>query len=324
MKNQTVLVLVDDEVLLPGNKRFIAGATDQYVVAALRTFVRRVVVRPYTGVPDFIKMMEEVRPSLVFNLTEHSGGDRRKDSHICALMDLLKIPYSGTPADGMMLCRDKMLSKLVAAREGFRTPAFFTVKAGEPCPPCDLRFPLVVKPRYGDGSEGIHQTSLVETKEALARQIAAAHRTGWDAVICEEYVPGRDILIGISGGRLLMAREFIVRSTEPGAPRLASYRFKHDKKYRRRWKIKAVFAQLTPEQRASLEPRALRTFDALGMRDYGRLDLRLTPAGEWIFLEANPNPALVPFEKSSTGSWSEADHRRLVKEIVERALQRKH
>src|SRR5579864_4770307 len=131
MMNRTVLMLVDDEVLAANSKRFAAGAADRHVVDALRTFVKRVVVRPYTGVPDFVRMLEEVKPSLVFNLTEHSDGDRKKDSHICALMDLIKVPYTGTGPDGMMLCRDKMLSKLVAAREGFSIPAFFTCKADE-------------------------------------------------------------------------------------------------------------------------------------------------------------------------------------------------
>lgn len=321
--NGTVLVLVDDEVLLSGKKGFVAGGLDQYVVEALRSFMKRVVVRPYNGVPDFLKIVDEVKPSLVFNLTEHSDGDRKRDGHICALMDLLRLPYTGTGPDGMMMCRDKMLSKLVAAREGFRVPAFFNVKAGQPCPARALPFPLVVKPRFGDGSEGIHQTSLVKTRKELLRQIATLHRTGWDDVICEEYVPGRDIMVRIAGRRLMLAREFIVNSSKPGAPQLASYRFKHDKKYRKRWKIQTVFAQLTPEQQRSLEAPALRTFDALSMRDYGRLDLRLTPSGEWVFLEANPNPALVPFPKSSLGSWSGSDHRRLVKEIVEWTLKRK-
>ena len=323
MINRTVLVLVDDEVLLPGSDRFAAGAADRHVVEALRSFVTRVVVRPYLGVSDFIQMTEEVKPSLVFNLTEHSGGDRRKDSHICALMDLLNIPYTGTGPDGLVLCRDKLLSKLVAAQEGFRVPEFFAANAGKPCPPYKLSFPLVVKPRFGDGSEGIHQTSLVESRKALLKQISALGRSGWDALICEKYIPGRDIMISIAGRRLTLAREFVVQSTAKGAPRLASYRFKHDKNYRRRWKIQAIFAQLTPEQQRHLEPLALRTFEALGMRDYGRLDLRLTPSGEWFFLEANPNPALVPFEKSASGSWSEADHRKLVKAIVQRALRRK-
>lgn len=323
MIHRTVLVLVDDEVLLPGNKRFADGAVDRYVVKALRTFMKRVIVRPYTGVPNFIQITKEVRPSLVFNLTEHSDGDRRKDGYICALMDLMRIPYTGTGPGGMMLCRDKMLSKLVAAQQGFCVPAFFATKAGQPCPPHKLSFPLVVKPRFGDGSEGIHQTSLVENRKALLRQIAALGRSGWDSLICEEYIHGRDIMISIAGRRLMIAREFVVRSMAKNAPRLASYRFKHDKNYRQRWNIQAIFAQLTPEQQTHLEPLALRTFEALGMRDYGRLDLRLTPSGEWFFLEANPNPALVPFEKSASGSWSEADHRKLVKAIVQQALRRK-
>lgn len=320
--NRTVLVLVDDEVLLAGNKRFIRGAPDRHVVTALRSFMKRVVVRSYTGVPDFLKTVDEIKPSLVFNLTEHSDGDRRKDSHISALMDLIRIPYTGTGPDGMMLCRDKMLSKMVAAQQGFGVPRCFSVKAGEPYPPCTLPFPLVVKPRFGDASDGIHQTSLVKNRRALLKQIAALHRR-WPAVICEEYVPGRDIMVGIAGGRLMTAREFIVKRSTPNAPQLASYRFKHDDKYRKRWKIHTIFAQLTGQQLRTLEPLALRTFDALGMRDYGRLDLRLTPSDEWVFLEANPNPALVPFRKSASGSWTKADHRKLVKEIVQKTLERK-
>src|SRR5690348_12968233 len=197
MLNRTVLVLVDDEVLLTGNKRFIPGAPDRFVVSALRTFMKRVLVRPYTSVPDFLKAVDEIRPSLVFNLTEHSDGDRKKDSHICALMDLMRIPYTGTGPDGLMLCRDKMLSKFVAAQQGFRVPAFFTVTASEPCPPSTLPFPLVVKPRFGDGSDGIHQTSLVKTRQALLKQIDTLHKLRWNEMICEEYIPGRDILVSI-------------------------------------------------------------------------------------------------------------------------------
>lgn len=323
MMNLTVVVLVDQEVLLPGARRFIAHADDRHVVDALQAFVKRVVVRPYTGVPAFVKMVEEIAPSLIFNLTEHGGGDRRKDSHICALMDLFGIPYTGAGPAGMMLCRDKAVSKMIAAREGFRVPAFFTTSASAPRLPRNPVFPLVVKPRFADASESIHQNSLVGNNSSLLRRIDAVRRSGWEAVICEEYIPGRDILAALAGTRMMPAREFVVGSPGPHAPKLASYRFKHDKKYRRRWKIRTVFAQLTPLQQRSLEGAALRTFDALEMGDYGRLDLRLTPSGEWAFLEANPNPALVPFEKLRAGSWAGIEYRELVKEIVLRALERK-
>jgi D-alanine-D-alanine ligase len=324
MMNLTVVVLVDEHVLVLGSRRFAADEPDRHVVEALRTFVKRVVVHPYTSVPEFAKMIEETAPSLIFNLTEHGDGDRRKDSHICALMDLYGIPYTGTGPAGMMLCRDKALSKLIAAREGFRVPEFFTTSASAPRLPRDVTFPVVVKPRFGDGSDGIHQNSLVGTSKTLLQRVAATRRSGEDAVICEEYVRGRDILVTIAGRRLMPAREYVVGSAAPDAPRLASYRLKHDKKYRRRWKIRMAFAQLTPEQQRRLELAALRTFDALEMRDYGRLDLRLTPSGEWVFLEANPNPPIVPFEKSFSGSWAGVDHREIVREIVQRALRRKH
>jgi len=61
----------------------------------------------------------------------------------------------------------------------------------------------------------------------------------------------------------------------------------------------------------------------LELRDYGRLDLRLTPSGEWVFLEANPNPALVPFKRSFSGSWAGIDFDDAVTEVTLRALRHK-
>ena len=323
MMNITVLVLVDDELLLPGKSGFVAGAEDCHVVEVLRTMVNEVVVRSYTSVRSLLGLIDEIRPALVFNLTEHSGGDRTKDSHICAVIDLSGVPYTGTGPSGMMLCRDKALSKLVAAHEGFAAPRFFTVNASDPQLPSVLPLPLVVKPRFGDSSEGIHGTSLVRTRRALLKQIAAVRRTGWNAVICEEYIPGRDIFVSIAARRVTAIREFIVGRDAPNAPRLVSAQFKHDQQYRRHWKIRSDFAQLSAEQRRKLNSLALRTFDALSLRDYGRLDLRLTPTGEWFFLEANPNPALVPLGKTFTGSGFGVSLRKVVTQIIKRAVHRK-
>lgn len=269
------------------------------------------------------RWLKEVRPDVVFNLTERAAGDRNKDSHLCALLDLLGLPYTGPGPRSLMLCRDKAVSKLIAQREGFKIPEIFVVESKALRLPDGVRFPLVVKPRFGDASEGISQHALVHTREALLQRIALLGRSAIEAIICEEFIAGRDMLVGMIGPRVMPVREFIVGRPSPRTPRLFSEKLKHDQAYRRRWLAQMVFAELTAEQEKQIKELTRRTSRALELRDYGRLDLRLTPSGEWVFLEANPNPALVPFERSFSGSWAGIDFDAAVAEITLRALRRK-
>ena len=319
----TVAVLVDKEVLTPGTSRFLKGQGDSPVVNSLRRLVKKVIIGPYTDAAGLLKWIENVKPDVVFNLTEHVDGDREKDSHICALLELLNLPYTGTGPRGLMLCRDKAISKMTAAREGFKIPKFHVVGQNAPRLLQGVTFPLVVKPRFDDASVGISQASLVRTKQALLRRIAFLERSGTEEIICEEFIAGREMLVGVVDKRIMPVRELIIGRGEKNTPHLISYRMKHDKAYQRRWALRTGFAELTPEQEASVKELTLKTYGALGLRDYGRLDLKLTPSGEWVFLEANPNPGLYPFKGSRYGIWSEIDFDELIGQITHQAMQRK-
>lgn len=320
----TVMLLVDRQVLIPGTTRFWPGDGYSPLANGLRRIVEKVVIRPYIDVAGLIECVKDVRPDVVFNLTEHADWDRAKDSHICALLDLLKLPYTGTGPRGMMLCRDKAVSKLIAAREGFKTPEFFVVTSNEPRLPPRIIFPLVVKPRFGDGSEGISQASFVRTKDALLQRIALLRESDVEEIICEEFIAGPEMLVGVIGERVMPAREFMIGRESKSTPRLVSYKLKHDIAYRHRWSLRTGFAQLTPEQERKLKELTLKTCNALDLRDYSRLDLKLTPSGEWVFLEANPNPNLTPFKGSLAGIWSEIDFEELIAQVLLGALQREH
>jgi D-alanine-D-alanine ligase len=320
----TVAVLVDKEVLKPGTSRFRKGEGDSPAVNALRRLVKRVVVGPYTNPAGLLRWIQDVKPDVVFNLTEHLDGDRHKDSYICGLLDLLELPYTGTGPRGLTLCRDKAVSKLIAAQEGFKIPTFFVIGKGAPGLPKQPAFPLVVKPRFDDASVGISQASLVQTKEALLRRIAFLQQNGTDEIICEEFIAGREMLAGVIEKRVMPVRELMIGRRSQSPPPIVSYRLKHDRKHQRRWRVRTVFARLTPEQERYVTKLALRTCRALDLRDYGRLDLKLTPSGEWVFLEANPNPGLYPFKRSRHGLWSNIDFDRLIERITLRALRREH
>jgi D-alanine-D-alanine ligase len=257
-------------------------------------------------------------------------GDRQQDAYICALLDLLKLPYTGTGPRGLMLCRDKAVSKLIAAREGFKTPEFFVVQGGGGAAtrlPRRLSLPLVVKPRFDDASVGISQASLVRTKEALQERIAFLAENVSEDIICEEFIEGREMMVGVIGRRTMPVREFVIgrgAAQQESAPQILSYRLKHDKAYQRLWSLRTRFAKLTPQQERQVRELTLKTFGALGLLDYGRLDVKLNPSGEWVFLEANPNPGLYPFKGSRYGLWSDIDFKKLIEEIVVRALHREH
>ncbi len=221
-----------------------------------------------------------------------------------------------------MLCRDKAVSKLIAAREGFKTPEFFVTLASAPRLPPQIKFPLVVKPRFGDASEGISQASLVRNREALLRRIALLEQNETEEIICEEFIAGREMLVGVVGQRVMPVRELIIGRSVAHKPRLASYSLKHNKVVRRRWQVRTDFARLAPGQEKKVKGLTRRTCSALDLKDYARLDLKLTPTGEWVFLEANPNPGLTPFNRSLSGIWSAIDYEKLIELIMLRALQR--
>ena len=279
------------------------------------------VIKPYDGAADLARWIERTRPGLVFNMTEHADGDRNKDGHITALLDLYRLAYTGPGPKGLMLCRDKAVSKLVAQRAGFTVPEFFVVES--PRLPASIRFPLVVKPRFGDASEGIAQRSLVTDRAALRQRIESLRRRRVHDIICEQYVEGREMLVSMVGRRVMPLRELVIgRSDSPRTPRIFSDRLKHDWRYRRRWSVRMEAARLTPEQQRRIVVIARRAAAALELRDYGRFDVKLSPAGEWVFLEANPNPALVPYERSFSGAWPAREYHSLIAQITRGALRR--
>ncbi len=317
----TIAVLVDREVVIPGTAQLLEGRTERFAIGALKRLARKVLIKPYAGAADLGRWIEETRPGLVFNMTEHSDGDRRMDSHITAVLDAHRLPYTGPGPKGLMLCRDKAVSKIIAQRAGFAVPEFFVPDSVRL--PSSIRFPVVVKPRYGDASEGIDQCSLVSDRVSLAARIATLRRRGIDSIICEQYVEGREFLVSMVGRRLMPVRELIIgdHGGRQG-PRIFSAKLKHDVNYRKRWSVRMQDAKLTRAAERRIGALARRAAEELELRDYGRLDVKLSPEGEWVFLEANPNPALVPSKRSFSGAWPSEQYQSLIAQITRSALRR--
>jgi len=330
IRNVTVLV---DETTIPASDPDFANLaktpiTEYHVIRALRGLGHEVSVLGVTdNVPALVNTLAEQKPDLVFNLTEQFGGDRRLDKNIAALLEILGIPFTGSGATGLMLCRDKRLCKQLLSHYRIRVPGFVSLPLNQPIrAPKTLGYPLVVKPAFEDSSEGISNASLVAGETALAERTRFVHERWEQPVIAEEYIEGRELYVTILGNSKLVVypiRECFFNYDGDEGPALATYRVKWDREYREKWNITFGFAELDRAMVRRIERICKKVYRALQIRDYGRIDLRLTPDDKLVVLEANPNPDLAYGEDvAEAAGRGGISHEKLIDRIVHLALSR--
>lgn len=303
--------------------------TEYHVIDALRRLGYTVsVIGIFDDLGNMIGRLKEQKPGLVFNLTETFYGQRLWDKNIAGVLDLLQVPYTGTGPMGLMLCRDKRLCKQLLGLHRIRVPKFLSlpygkaIRIGKSAP-----FPLVVKPVFTDGSEGISNASLVNNAQALQERAEFIHNRWQQDVIAEEYIEGRELYVTVLGNKKLTVcppQECFFDPEKDEGPNLATYRVKWNDRYREKWGIHFGFAENEPETMKRISQICKRAFRVLHLRDYGRIDLRLTPEGRIVILEANPNPDLGRQEEvAQSAKKAGLDYTALMDLIVRQALKRK-
>jgi len=306
------------------------SSVEAYLLAELRSQGLQVTALPFVaGVESTIAELRKLKPRLVFNLTECVDGDRSQDAAIAGLLDLLKIPYTGSGPGGLRLARDKALSKHIAADLGVAVPRYFVIPPKGQIRNPRVPYPLIVKPQFGDGSDEVRVNSLVKNERELVQRVRVLRRRVDAPLICEEFIEGRDLYVALLGNKpdVMPAVELVIGRRGPGAPTFASYKLKNDGAYRSRWRIRWRVAKLSANLRRDVEAASRAIFHALEQRDYGRIDYRLTPDGCLVFLEANANPDLHPHAMGNNQcfagvAWGDA-LRRIVNEASGRARSKK-
>lgn len=304
MQKLRVLVLVHETLVPPdtldGVKEAAAAEyrTEFDVVSCLRESGHE--VRPL-GIGDSLTELRgaihDWRPDVCFNLLEEFGGIVTYDQHVVAYLELLRQAYTGCNPRGMMLSRDKVLSKQILAYHRIPMPHFAVFRRGTAIRiPRALRFPLFVKSATEDASLGISQASIVEDAARLSERIAFIHEhTGSDALV-EEYVDGREFYVGVLGNeriRTLTPWEFIFGELKSGRAAIATRKAKWDRAYQARHGITSGKAENLPAGLAErLDRLARRIYRALHMSGYARIDFRVRDDGTPYALEANANPNL--------------------------------
>jgi D-alanine-D-alanine ligase len=320
-------LLVDAEV---GERkkdgRFVLdrGSMEAHVLEALAARGMSVCVVAFDpAITPTIEALRRLRPRLVFNLTEWIAGNRRLDSAITSVLEMMDLRYTGTGPEGMHLARDKALAKRIVADVGTAVPGHMVVN-GRRISSSTLTFPVIVKPQFGDGSDGIGKSALVRTPRKLQERVATIRRRSDEALLCEEFICGRDLFVALLGNepKVMPPLELVIGRAGRGAPGFATYHVKNDTAYRRKWRVSYRRAALPDEVLKTIDEASRRIFRALKLRDYARIDYRLTPENRLVFLEANANPDLTPDTFGRNVCFAGVAYPDLISGIVEAALAR--
>jgi D-alanine-D-alanine ligase len=307
MKKQRVLALVDENLVPPEDPKGhdLAAAPWKMefdVVHTLREAGHEVLA---VGVGNELgvirKAIQDFHPTIAFNLLEAFAEVATWDQNVVAYLELMRVPYTGCNSRGLVLARDKSLTKKILAYHRVPAPDFVVVPRGRAIRrPRRLRFPLIVKSLTLDASIGISQASVVDDDDRLQERVRFIHESIETHAIVEEYVEGRELYVGVLGNQRLQVLptwELDFSGLPEEARPIATERLKWSMSYQKKHGITTGPAKDLPEplvrRIVSLCTRVSRN---LMLSGYARIDLRLADDGRIVVLEANPNPQLAQGE----------------------------
>lgn len=275
-----------------------------------------------------IHWLKTIQPDVVFNLCESVYGDACMEMNIPAMLDLFRIPYTGSSPLTLGLCQDKGKVKDILSSQGILTPRYkiFDREVGS------LRgniFPIIVKPLHEDGSLGISKESVVYDDAALNRQIRYVIERYHQPALVEEYIEGRELNVGLmeTNGkvRVLPVSEIDYSEFPRGVPRICGYEAKWMPESIEYQKSKPVCpAPLEWVMQRRVEHTAMKVFKLFGCRDYARVDMRIDRDGKIYVLEVNPNPDISPESGMARAIRVQGmTYAEFVGTVLEKALQRK-
>ncbi len=295
----------DDPDLSPLSAPGVAGLDnfaewddEQTVNDLLETIGKYHDVIPIEADLNAYEKLRRVRPELVFNIAEGYHGVSR-ESLIPAMLDMLRIPYTGSDPLSLGLCLDKSRAKEILAFHRVPTAKFSVLKEW----PLNgqlrhMDYPMFIKPLSEGSSKGIWMDAIVDDRAGLKKIVEKVWQTYDQPALVEEFMPGREFTVALLGNgpslRVLPIVEISFDCLPEGAKPVYSYEAKWlwdsaDKEL----EIYKCPANLDDELRVKIETLCKRAFNVLGCRDLCRIDVRLDAEGEPNILELNPLPGLI-------------------------------
>jgi D-alanine-D-alanine ligase len=271
--------------------------------------------------------LSRTKADLVLNMVEAFAGDDSKEAHVAAFLELLDLRYTGAGPRALFLAQDKAVAKKIFDFHGIHTPRFASSYRGKLDHVDDLEFPLIVKPGSEDGSVGIDAGAVVRGLREMMERISMIQEKFDCPALIEEFIEGREIYVGVLGNgkpAALPVVELDLSKLPDGMPKIAGREVKWEKGTEAYDVTRSAAAKdLDDATRRRLQDTALQVYSALQLRDYGRVDMRLTPDGRIYVIEANPNPWLSPeAELAIAAAIAGRSYVELIGQIVELAMAR--
>jgi D-alanine-D-alanine ligase len=266
-------------------------------------------------------LLADERPEVVFNLVESVAGETRLEAAVAWLYELSGVAYTGSPAFSLSLALQKDATGALLRGLGVPVPAGRLLERGDE--PLDgLAFPLIVKPVREDASHGISLESVCHdapATRARARHLIERYAQG---ALCEEFVEGRELNVSVLGegedARTLALMEIDYSGWPASQPRLITYKAKWDEESEEcKGSVPVPARDLSPALAERIRRVALAAYRGVGLRDYGRIDLRIHPERGPLVLDVNANPDLTPgagLAKAAAASGT--SYPELIEEIV--------
>jgi D-alanine-D-alanine ligase len=303
------------------------GVVDQVANALSESGHKTTLIGIYDDLRELLDKLDDQRPDLVFNLCERFAGSDYYDLHVIAVLDMLGQPFTGAGPLGTALRQDKAVTKKLLKFHDVPYPNFITFDRHDIEFAGRMRFPLFVKPLFGDTSLGIDDSSLVTDYARLVERVDYIQTQLKLPALVEQYIEGREFYVGILGndpGEVLPVMELDFAKLPSGYPRIYGHDAKSDESSVQYGAVNAIVAtSLVPEVRARIAMVGREAAYALKVRDYARIDLRLTADGMPVVLEVNSNPYL---ERTSAFALAALQagmgYTTLINRIVEIAMER--
>lgn len=332
MKELRVLALVHQELIPPKDPgRYDTNVEWKMEFDVIETLERLGHEVEVVGLHANLRVLgaaiDRFRPQVLFNLLEDFQSVAVNDQHLVSHLELLRVPYTGCNARGLLLARDKAISKKILAYEGLAVPSFAVFRRGERIsatepPP----FPAIVKSLIFDGSVGISQASVVTSDAKLRERVRYIHREIGTDAIAEHYIEGRELYVGILGCKRLRSFpvwELAFENRPPSTRLIATERVKWSDKYQKRVGVRTAKAKLPATKAKEIGDLAERIYRLLELSGYGRIDFRMQNDGVVYFLEANPNPQLAYGEDfAESAEKGGLSYEALISQIVETAFEK--
>ncbi|HEU4523097.1 MAG TPA: D-alanine--D-alanine ligase [Thermoanaerobaculia bacterium] len=322
---------VRDEALARGEKfpALVCNQIEDVLTKRGYTIKRMAAVPP---VKKLVRQLEDDNSELIFNICESLGGDGAEERRIASMLELLDKRFTGSGSIALTLAGDKSLAKKLFEFHQIRSPDFAIIAPGhvEGNPKLNS-FPVIVKPIATDASIGINAKSVVYSVQEMMERVFSIHEEFHCPALVEQYIDGREIYIGLLGNppTVLTPIEWDLSKLPDGMPRIAGSEVKWED-----WKNPELKAakEFVPEDILANEPLMAKIRDivlyawkSLQIRDYARIDLRLTAEGEPFVIEVNPNPWLdksAEFAMAARKSRPDLSYGDLIEKIVEVAMLR--